>query len=80
MAGREEELWRRIEELVEVKRAAEYDQAVRLVIDLRDLSARDQTRTAFDRRLNELRARHAKKPGLLRRLDEAGLTETARPA
>lgn len=80
MAGREEELWHRIEELVEVKRAAEYDQAVRFVIDLRDLSARDQTRTAFDRRLNELRARHAKKPSLLRRLDEAGLTESARPA
>lgn len=73
LAGQEEELWRRVESLIEVKRPKEYDQAVELLKDLRDLSARQQVSAALEARLADLRARHPKKPGLLSRLAAAGL-------
>jgi hypothetical protein len=68
LAGREEELWRRVEELVETKQQKEYDQAAQLVMDLRDLSLRNQKVEAFEGRLSELRERHAKKRTFIDRL------------
>ncbi|MGH2460087.1 MAG: hypothetical protein ACRDIY_14625 [Chloroflexota bacterium] len=73
MAGREEELWRRVETLVKVKRAAEYDQAVQYLRDLRDLAARANAISAFQARLAELRGRHTRQPSFLERLTRAGL-------
>jgi hypothetical protein len=73
LAGREPELWQRVEALIETKRPADYDQAVRLLKDLHDLGARNGQGTAFDARLSQLRERHARKPSLLSRLDQAGL-------
>jgi hypothetical protein len=73
LAGREPELWQRVEALIETKRPADYDQAVRLLKDLHDLGARSGQSTAFDARLSQLRERHARKPSLLSRLDQAGL-------
>ena len=73
LAGREPELWQRVDALIETKRPADYDQAVRLLEDLHDLGARSGQGTAFDARLSQLRERHARKPSLLQRLDQAGL-------
>jgi hypothetical protein len=72
LAGREQELWRQIETLVEVKRAAEYDEAIRLLKDLRDLAARANATAAFRTRAADLRARHTRKPSFVARIDEAG--------
>jgi hypothetical protein len=71
--GREEELWRRVEELVETKQQKEYDQAAQLVTDLRDLSLRTQKVDAFEERLSGLRERHAKKRTLIDRLTRVGV-------
>jgi hypothetical protein len=80
LAGREPELWQRVDALIEMKRPAEYDQAVRLLKDLHDLGARSGQGTAFEARLSQLRERHARKPSLLSRLDQAGLgASTSRP-
>jgi len=73
LTGREEEMWRRVEALVETKRSADYDQAVRLLKDLRDLEIQAGSVAAFKARLGQLRDRHAKKPSLLKRLEQAQL-------
>lgn len=46
---------------------------VDLLSDLRDLAGRDGDPVAFARRVRELRTRYAGRPGLLQRLDRAGL-------
>lgn len=74
LAEREPEIWRQIEALIGMMRAKEYEQAVQLLVDLRDLSLRRQTAPTFRAQLAELRARHSTKSSLLRRLDTAGLT------
>ena len=69
LTGREEQFWSRVEELVAVKRAKEYDQAAQLLCDLRDLSACHEQSGAFMARLETFRDRHANRPALLDRLD-----------
>ncbi len=73
LAGREEKLWRQAEALAQTKRPKEYDQAVELLHDLRDLAAREAAASAFTARLAEFRQRHALKRNLLDRLHRAGL-------
>ncbi len=65
--------WQRVDELIATKKPREYDTAVQILIDLRDLGERDGESTSFRHRLAELRAVHARKPSLLERLNLAGL-------
>ena len=74
LVGREEELWRQIEPLIETKRPKDYDQAVQLLKDLHDLADRQQSPDAFEARFAPLRERYAKRSSLLERLDRAGLS------
>jgi hypothetical protein len=73
LVGREEELWRRIDALVETKRPTDYDQAVRLLVDLRDLAMRRGPPDVLAAPLADLRARNAKKSSFLSRLNDANL-------
>jgi hypothetical protein len=54
--------WRRLDRLVDLK---EYDEAVRLTIDLRDLAQQARRGATFDARLEELRKRHPRRRGYL---------------
>jgi hypothetical protein len=72
LAGKEPALWKQVEELVATKQPKRYDEAVGLLIDLRDLAARKDG-ADFRRRLEALRAEHARKPTLIERLHKAGL-------
>ncbi|MEH0929642.1 hypothetical protein [Micromonospora sp. CPCC 205558] len=65
--------WQQVDELIATKKPREYDTAVQLLVDLRELSERDEDSSSFQHRLAELRAAHARKPSLLERLDVAGL-------
>jgi hypothetical protein len=65
--------WQRVETLIDIKKPREYDIAVQLLVDLRELSYRDGHETSFQQQLVELRTRHARKPSLLERLDLVGL-------
>jgi hypothetical protein len=58
---------------VDARKAEEYDAAVELLRDLRDLSDFDGNRDAFAARLGDLTQRYANRPALLERLDRAGL-------
>jgi uncharacterized Zn finger protein len=63
--------WQRIDELIATKKPREYDTAVQLLVDPRDLAERDGDTAAFRQRLTELRAAHGRKSRLLERLDLA---------
>ncbi len=70
IAGREPKLWAEVDTLIATKQQKNYDQAVKLLVDLRDLYARTE-RGDFGVRLTGLRQEHARKPSLIDRLDTA---------
>ncbi len=73
IAGRESELWNEVENLISTKQPKSYDSAVELLVDLRDLAARNGKTNAFRFRLDAFRSAHARKPSLIERLRKAGL-------
>src|ERR1700704_2347392 len=74
LVGRVDELWQQVEALVATKRQTDYDAAVEVIQDMHDLASRRGKLNFFSPRLQQLRARHAKKVSLLDRLDSAPLT------
>ena len=56
-----------------MKRPLEYDQAVALVVDLRELAEKSGRGEEAASRIRELRERHRKKPSLIERLDKKKL-------
>jgi hypothetical protein len=73
IAAREAAAWNKVESLIQSRSPKSYDQAVVLLTDLRDASALVKNTRAFGARLRELRAAHASKPSLIKRLDVAEL-------
>lgn len=73
LADREAEAWQQVDTLIAAKRPADYDQAIQLLIDLRDLSRQAKQTDMFEARVRQLREQHARKPSLIQRFDHAGL-------
>ncbi len=73
LAEREVEAWREVEELIGMRRQKEYDQAVTLVTDLREVAAMVGKERQAEARIRQLWERHARKTTLLERLRKAGL-------
>lgn len=69
LAAEGDGVWARVDAMIETKKPAEYDRAVDLLEDLRDVAEPVE----FARRVAELRVRHARKPSLMDRFDRAGL-------
>jgi len=80
LAGQEEKTWDKIEELIATKRPTDYDRAIQLLIDLRDLATRDKREADFRFGLRTVREENASKPSLQRRLNEAGLADERAPS
>jgi len=72
LAGGEPNLWARIQTLIQHTQPQSYDQAIKLLIDLRDLNARTNVEE-FRIRIEELRQANARKPSFIKRLKKAGL-------
>ena len=72
LAGNEPMLWAKVESLIATKQPKGYDQAVELLVDLRDIAARKDG-ADFRERIEALRTAHARKPTLIDRLHKAGL-------
>lgn len=72
IAGREPQIWLKVADLVTTRRPKEYDEAVRLLLDLRDLAARSDL-AAFSSQLDRFRTAQTRKPSLIARLKDAGL-------
>ena len=73
LANAKGEAWADVGRLVVSKKPKAYDQAVRLLVDLRDLAARDGDEPDFAVRLRGLREEHARKSSFIARLNKAGL-------
>ena len=73
LASRESETWREVETLIDTKRPKDYDRAVELLIDLRELAERSGRKESAENRIRELRAKHRNKPAFLQRLDKKKL-------
>jgi hypothetical protein len=72
LTGREPELWRQAEDLIATRQPKRYNEAVGMLVDLRDLAAQ-KDQAAHRLQMEALRTRHARKPALIDRLDKAGL-------
>jgi Tfp pilus assembly protein PilE len=73
LSEREPAAWREVENLIATKRPNDYDRAVELLVDLRDLAGRAGRSAEAETRLQGLRQRHRNKPSLLRRFDNKRL-------
>jgi hypothetical protein len=65
-------LWVEVDALVATKQPKNYDQAVKILVDLRDLDGRGSGGD-FRRRIEALRQAQARKPSFIDRLRKAGL-------
>jgi hypothetical protein len=73
VAGREKHAWDQVDELIRTTQPKNYDRAVNLLADLRELAAQRGREGEFNSALEQLRTLHSSKPSLLRRLEEAGV-------
>ena len=73
LARREPHAWDEVEAMVATKLPKEYDRAVALLVDLREVAERSGRGSWAEARIRELRQKHAKKPSFLGRLDEKTL-------
>ena len=69
-----EAAWAQARKLIGTKAPARYDEAVTLVLDLRDLARREDQVGEFEQRFAILRDEHTRKPSLIARFAQAGLT------
>ncbi|MEW6666055.1 MAG: hypothetical protein AB1512_12640 [Thermodesulfobacteriota bacterium] len=72
IADREPKLWAEVDSLIAAKQTKSYDQAVKLLVDLRDLAARTKGGD-FQQRVDAIRQTHARRSALIERLKKAGL-------
>lgn len=72
VVGREGKLWTEVDSFVATKQPKNYDQAVKILVDLRDLAARGKGGD-FGLRIEALRRAQSKKPSFIERLRKAGL-------
>lgn len=75
LVGTEDDLWQQVEAAVGTKLPKQYDHAIELLKDLRDLAARAGSGAAFATRVGELRQRHSAKSAFKKRLDNAGMPQ-----
>jgi hypothetical protein len=73
LGKREGETWNQVGAHIVKRQPNEYDKAVSLLTDLRDLAVRQGQAAAFQSALRELRREHAAKGSFLRRLEKAKL-------
>ena len=65
--------WVKVAELISTRQAKAYAEAVQILLDLREITARQHAVPDFDRPLAEIRAAHAKKRAFIEQLVEKGL-------
>ncbi len=73
LAARQPQLWARVENLIAETKPKSYEQAIKLLIDLRDLAQREERERDFRMRLDAIHVAHARKPAFIERLRKAGL-------
>jgi len=75
LAERESETWTKVFALIEQMQSKPYDEAVSLLVRLRDLARYQDKEAAFQEQINHIYRQYSRRSGLLRRLRGAGLYE-----
>lgn len=73
LAQREPEAWQQVMTLIEQKQAKAYDEAVKLLVELRDLAEHRGEIVQFEARMSAIQERYARSRTLLERLRKARL-------
>jgi len=73
LAEREDSIWKKVDELIDSKQPAKYDEAVNLLVDLRDLNKKTGKEPAFNKKLQTICENHARKSTFLNRLKKKSL-------
>jgi uncharacterized protein (DUF2249 family) len=73
LAKRGDQVWKQVDELIKTKRPSDYDSAVQLLVDLRDLGIKMNNEMFFQEKLRNVREKHSRKPSFVKRLNKAGL-------
>jgi hypothetical protein len=76
LGKRESKAWREVDALIATKQPGRYDEAVKLLCDLRDLGLRGGREGEVEARLLRLREEHARKPTFIERLKKVGLARS----
>jgi hypothetical protein len=74
LAGQEDSIWKKVNELIITKQPAKYDEAVRLLVDLRDLHKNTGKEKTFIQKLNTICTNHYRKVSFLDRVQKTGLS------
>lgn len=75
LAPKEAETWEKVWEFVALKRVKPYNDAIQLLIDLRDLANHQGRSAEFTQQVQQLRAKYANLTGFTSRLKQAGLAK-----
>ena len=73
IAPKADEIWREVHQLIELKQARPYEEAVASLVNLRDLAISQGNLHQFDDRITNLKRQYSSRSGLLTRLKKAGL-------
>jgi hypothetical protein len=73
LATKAEDTWTFAEQLIQRGNGRAYDEAWQLLVKLHDLAIHQGTETAYEERLERIRAAYPRRRALLERLDKAGL-------
>lgn len=76
LAKREPAMWDKVAALIATMKPRDYDAAVLLLVDLRDLGARNNRAKETQGRIERIRAENSKRPSFIDRLRRAGLIVT----
>jgi hypothetical protein len=75
LVGREDSIWKEVDEYIDSKQPTKYDEAVTLLVDLRDLNKKTGKDRAFKQKLKTICENHHRKVSFLNRLQKAGLRD-----
>jgi hypothetical protein len=73
LAKSENKVWEKVDALVITGQQAGYDEAVKLLVDLRDLSSRTKKKKKFKEKLENISDKYRRKTSFIRRLTDAGV-------
>ena len=74
LVAREDSIWKKVDELIDSKQPAKYDEAVKLLVDLRDLNKKTGKDKVFKQKLKTICETHHRKVSSLNRLQKGNLT------
>jgi len=75
LAPDEPRLWERVEQHIEEKLPKAYGEAVKILVDLRDIAGYRHSEAQFRQRVAELAEQYRRRPALLSAMRGAGLIE-----